>query len=301
MVRGHATDLFGEDFLRRIEALGLLAKRAGGSVGASMHPARSLGDGLDFADHRAYSPGDDPRFLDWPYYARMGRLLVRRFHQHSDAEVAILLDRSGSMAPPGQPGAFDHARRLAAALAYVAMASGSRVRIVPFSDSAHPALVTGRDRAKILAVLEYLQALEPAGQVDWKHMSRSLDSAIEPGSLVLLLSDLLCEPAAFQDSLRRLRGERGQRERVVLHTWAREDARAELDGPLRLHDAETGEEILLDATPALREACRHAWDNARSALKRACRREGVVYVTAGSDETLEAIVLRSLRIAGVVG
>ena len=127
--------LFGDEFLRRLQRLGLIAKRIRAvSAGPGQRRSRRLGDGLEFADHRAYAPGDDIRFLDWPYYARMERLLLRLFHEHSEGAVSLLLDSSASM-QLGELCKFDYARRTAAALAYVAMASLDRVRVLPFAET----------------------------------------------------------------------------------------------------------------------------------------------------------------------
>ncbi|RPI63335.1 MAG: DUF58 domain-containing protein, partial [Planctomycetaceae bacterium] len=72
-----------ERFLARLERLALIAKRLA-AQGVGPRRSRRLGDGLEFADHRDYSPGDDPRFIDWPYYARMEKLLLRLFHEHGE-------------------------------------------------------------------------------------------------------------------------------------------------------------------------------------------------------------------------
>ncbi|MCK4601697.1 MAG: DUF58 domain-containing protein, partial [Phycisphaerae bacterium] len=121
MAKKRTYEFFDEAFLARLERLHLIAKRMAARGPSGPRRSRRLGDGLEFADHRAYAPGDDIRFIDWPYYARMERLLLRLFHEHSESDVAILFDASASMAPGGVMEKFDYARRAAAALAYVAM------------------------------------------------------------------------------------------------------------------------------------------------------------------------------------
>src|SRR5215212_6431099 len=120
--------LFDPQFLARLEDLALVARRRRAGAGAGQAGGRKLGDGLEFADHREYVPGDELRYLDWHAYARLGRLFIRMFHQHTDRVVHILIDCSASMesgAGEGRagtaPSKFDHARRIAAALAYLAL------------------------------------------------------------------------------------------------------------------------------------------------------------------------------------
>src|SRR5512140_2366958 len=88
-----------EDFLARLERLHLVAKHVASRWSAGQRRSHRMGDGLEFADHRDYAGGDDIRFIDWPFYARMEKLLLRLFHEHSESDVAIMLDASGSMSP----------------------------------------------------------------------------------------------------------------------------------------------------------------------------------------------------------
>ena len=92
-----------------------------------------MGGGIEFADHREYSPGDDLRYLDWNVFARHDELLLKRFQEEEDLHVYIFLDLSRSM-EFGQPSKFDLARQLAAALAYIALADLDRVAVLAFSE-----------------------------------------------------------------------------------------------------------------------------------------------------------------------
>ena len=132
MAKRNRHEFFDEGFLARLERLHLAGKHVAARERGGSRRSRRVGDGLEFADHRAYAPGDDVRFIDWPYYARMEKLLLRLFHEHSESEVGILLDASGSMAPAGSREKFHYALRAAAALTFVAMGGLERVVIVPF-------------------------------------------------------------------------------------------------------------------------------------------------------------------------
>ena len=91
-----------------------------------------LGGGIEFADHREYTPGDDFRYLDWNVFARHDELLLKRFQEEEDLHVYLLLDCSRSMAF-GDPPKFDYARQVAAALGYIALADLDRVAVVAFA------------------------------------------------------------------------------------------------------------------------------------------------------------------------
>ncbi len=89
--------LFDSEFLKRLEYLSLISKRVFRGQLLAQRRTKQLGGGIEFADHREYTSGDDLRYLDWNIYARYGDLLLKRFQEEEDLHVYILLDVSPSM------------------------------------------------------------------------------------------------------------------------------------------------------------------------------------------------------------
>lgn len=290
--------LFDAAFLARLESLRLAGKRLaerGRLPGPRL--GRRLGDGLEFADHRDYAPGDDPRYVDWPYFGRMERLLVRLFHEHVEAVVTILLDASGSMAVGEGVSKFDCACQAAAALAYVAMGGLERVRIVAFGDRPRECLLTGRDRRRILSVLDWLSRLAPAGGTD---LLPAVDPGrqIPPGGPVLLISDLLDCQEALAPALASLRAAR--HDLAVLHVLHPDDAAPPHRGAVLLHDAEETAAIELTITDAVRRQYRRAWEAFLAGCLRTCRRQGATYLPVHTDQPLDRMLLDGMRRAGLL-
>lgn len=298
MADGNQRGLFDEEFLVRLQQLHLIAKRLAGRGATGQQRSRRLGDGLEFADHRLYAPGDDIRFIDWPYYARMERLLLRMFHEHSEAPVAILLDASASMAPGGRTEKFDYARRVAAALAYVAIASLRRVTIQPFAEELAEAMHTGRNRGQIFQVLGFLAALPARGGTEFGRCAERLAGQFEPGGTVLVLSDLLDCGEGLSDGLARLRYR--DCDASVLHVYTPSEAWPDSTGPSLLQQAETGERMALQITQAIRESYRRQWRQFQAACQRTCLSRGATYVATSTDLPFDRLVLQTLRRAGVV-
>jgi uncharacterized protein (DUF58 family) len=304
-------DIFDQDFLSLLERLHLLAKRLAGGPAAGQRRSRRLGDGLEFADHRDYAAGDDIRFINWPYYARMEKLLLRMFHEHSDQGVFILLDCSASMgsgkgdrhrfqtakSEPVPFSKFDYARRTAAALAYVAMGGLERVVVQPFAQELGTPLHTGRNRAQILTVLDYLSALEPDGLTDLPRCVERLVARRDFGGSVLILSDLLDCGDQLSDALACLRP---RCEPTVIHLFGPEDAEPAISGQVQLQHAETAREMNLDVTAELLESYRLRWQEFRQACEHAVRSRGGTYVSAPTSLPFEKLVLGTLRKAGVL-
>src|SRR5437868_10830909 len=130
--QGTPSALFDSGFLQKIEYLSLVSRRVFRGQLLAQRRTKQLGGGIEFADHREYTPGDDFRYLDWNVYARFDELLLKRFQEEEDLHVYILLDCSRSMAF-GAPPKFDFARQVAAALAYIALADLDRLAVVAFS------------------------------------------------------------------------------------------------------------------------------------------------------------------------
>jgi uncharacterized protein (DUF58 family) len=289
--------LFDSAFVARLEQLHLMAKRLSGRASAAtLRRSRRLGDGLEFADHRAYAPGDDVRFLDWTAYARTDRLLRRLFHEHSEADVVILLDVSASMG--AEQATFDYARRTAAALAYVSATSLERVRLVPLSEGLQTSMTTGRRAEGMGEVLTFLSGLSSGGRTDLSGSVGEFVGRLAQPATVLLISDLLDCQEQLPDALTKL--QQARCDVTVVHVISPQDAAGHSDGAVSLQAVEDGGRLDLDITDDLRTAYRECWESFIETCRRSCLSRQSVYVGASTDEPFEKLVLESLRRAGVL-
>ncbi|MBS3820954.1 MAG: DUF58 domain-containing protein, partial [Phycisphaerae bacterium] len=291
-----AFEPFDEAFLRRLQELHLLAKRLASGRRPGSHRSHAVGDGLEFADHRAYAPGDDVRFVDWPYYARMEKLLLRLFHEHSESDVAVLLDASASMGTEADT--FVYALRVAAALAYVGMGGGRRVILQPFDATLREPLRTARNREAVVEVLDYLRAQQPIGTTDLLDAAVRFAAGRPTCDTVIVISDMYGCEAHLADALARLA--RPGCQLSVLHLFAPGDAEPRLAGPLQLRDAETQGELTVHATPELMESYGRQWQQRCQRLRGDCLRCQATYVAARTDLSFERLMLTTLRQAGVL-
>src|SRR6185436_7536667 len=154
--------LFDSDFLKKLEYLSIVSRRVFRGSLLAQRRTLQFGSGIEFADHREYSAGDDVRYLDWNVYARHGDLLLKRFQEEEDLHVYFLLDCSRSMAY-GDPAKFDLARQVTAALAYIALADLDRIAVVAFAADIVADFPLTRGKARILTLLKFLENLRPQG------------------------------------------------------------------------------------------------------------------------------------------
>src|SRR5215468_3206088 len=93
-----STPLFDDEFQRKLEMLALVSRRIFAGRLRAERRSKKKGSGVEFADHRDYTAGDDFRTIDWNVYQRFGRLLVRLYEEEEDLSIYLIVDCSSSMA-----------------------------------------------------------------------------------------------------------------------------------------------------------------------------------------------------------
>src|SRR5690242_6698871 len=153
--------VFDEAFLRQLERLLLLMRSPvrGGLKGGRRSVKR--GQSVEFADFRDYTLGDDLRQLDWNVFARLEKLFVKLFVEEEDVTITFLLDASASMAS-GTPSKLQFAKRAAAALGYIGLASEDRVAIASLGGRAARRQLALRGSGRVFRLLSALSAIGTA-------------------------------------------------------------------------------------------------------------------------------------------
>src|ERR1700726_3304531 len=149
--------LLDREFLKTLEQVTLLCRtNLSGAVGPE-HRSRTRGPGMEFADYRRYSFGDDPRSLDWSAYLRLGKLFMKIYETELHIPVRILLDRSESMdCVSAAESKFIYAQRLAATFTYLALLHLDTAAVIPFGDALKKPLIVSGGRDRFWSVLEFL-------------------------------------------------------------------------------------------------------------------------------------------------
>jgi uncharacterized protein (DUF58 family) len=287
--------LFDEGFMSRLEYLEIVAKRAFRGSHAGIRHSRRLGAGLEFADHRRYSPGDDFRHIDWNVYARLGKLLLRLYEEEEDLTVYLLVDSSASMGL-GDGAKFDQARRLAAALAHISLANLDRVSLVSFGDTITERFLPSRGKAQIFSILRFLSELEANGTTRMEEAFKSFVHQTPRRGLAIVLSDLYNQDD-YDASLNVLRFHGF--EPIVLHLLDERELNPRLRGDIELIDCETGEQRRLTLTPKVIERFQRAHVQWCDDIETFCRQKQVVYYRASVQTAFDDLVLGLLQAGGL--
>jgi uncharacterized protein (DUF58 family) len=289
---------FAQDFLNKLETLRLRARRRylGRRKGTHLSPRR--GNSLEFADFRSYTPGDDPRMVDWGLYARTDRLYIKVFHEEDDLFGYLFVDASASMACPEEDRKFAAATRLALALCYVILSGDDSVRLHRLAADRSEESPFYYGRRRMLEAQEFLERTPPSGALDLKTaLPRSLRALRRPGKGILI-SDLLMSPQDFQAGLNLLLA--ANLDMLVIQTLGPGELSPEPFGVERLVDAETGSEADCRFDARARGVYLENLGRHRRDVRSICHRAGVQYAFYDVSTDLEDFVLTELPALGLL-
>jgi len=299
MQAGEPGDVFDDAFLARLELLQVIARRLFRGRQRAERKTRKVGSGLEFADHREYSPGDDIRNLDWNVLMRLGQSLIRLYEEDEDLPIRVAIDVSASMMTSGG-GKLRYAQQIAAALAYVGLANLDRVGLTCMSRKVHTSLPAVRGKGRIFRVFEFLRQAPRGGPTDLRAAcSRLAAESVQPG-LTIVLSDFYDMDGAF-DGLNLLRFRK--HEPVAIQVLDPVEVHPELSnlrGDVSLLDCEGGEARDVTLSPATLRAYAEAHERFCQTLASNCRARGIPYFRAEVDQPFDELVLRMFRLGGLL-
>ncbi len=183
-----STDLFDTEYLKKLEYLELIARRLVFGRQQAQRLSVRKGASIEFKDFREYTPGDDPRTIDWSVYARLGEVVVKLYRQEEELDLWILLDCSGSM-KFGEPDKFDQARKITGALAYIGMSNMDSASVMPFAESLHDGRIRLRGRGQVFRLLDYLGQLTTSKTTNLHEAVRAFVARVRRPGLITIISD----------------------------------------------------------------------------------------------------------------
>jgi len=279
----HRLDLLDPADVARLGGVEIVARGVVEGFLAGLHRSPFRGFSVEFTEHRAYQPGDEPRYLDWRMLARSDRLFVKQFEEETNLRAMILVDASRSMAWRGDPARLTkraYADRLAAALALILLRQRDATGLITFDEVVRqviPARVKSGQWSRLVRGL--LDTPDGDGTAAEGALRRIADLLRRRG-LVILVSDLLFDRDLALTALRYLR--HGGHQVIVFHLM--DPAEVELGGPpeVRFRDPESSASVVVRP----RELARVYAETVRreiAAWRATCRRHGIAYHPVQTD------------------
>jgi uncharacterized protein (DUF58 family) len=288
-----AASLIDPVTLMRIKSLQIRARVVVEGFLKGIHRSPYHGFSVEFSEYREYTPGDDPRYLDWRLYARSDRYYVKRFEDETNVRCYLVVDTSRSMGYRSGPySKSEYARTAAATVAYFLTMQRDAVGLILFEDKITeylPARYRPGQLRRLMASLER----EPTGHAT--NLIEPLDqiaATMRKRGLVILVSDLLAPIDKLETSLSCLRS-RGH-EVIILRVLDPQEMHFSFAMPAMFHDVESGREIYVDPGAAKEHYVRRFEAHAAS-IARSCVDLGIEYESVTTDRPLELVLFDLLR------
>ncbi|MEM6330827.1 MAG: DUF58 domain-containing protein [Planctomycetota bacterium] len=265
------------EVIQQIKRLDLRAQFIVKGFMQGMHASPFHGFSVEFSEHRKYTPGDDPKDIDWLAYAKTDRYYVKKFEAETNITGYLAMDLSASMAYTHRQELtkFDYAVCLAAALTYLMISQNDPVGLVTFGQKITNSLPPKSKRQQVGTVLSLLANLKPEGETDIANSLTQLAAMLKHASLVMLFSDLLNDPDAVIPALRRLR--HGGHDVILFHILDEAEVEFPFHGLVELEDPETKQKLEIDAD-GFRADYRAEVASFRDAFREECFKSGIDYV-----------------------
>ena len=194
------------DTLASISGLDLVAKTVVDGFVAGLHRSPDFGFSQEFAEYRAYTPGDDLRHVDWNVFARTDRCYLKRYRGETNSQLLVLLDTSASMAYGSQAvHKLDFARFVAASLCYLANVQRDAAGLIVFDEDISNYVAPSTRQGQLFRLLHAIEKAEPGTRTDFVKPFFHFQNYLHRRGIVAVLSDFYEKPEIIVATVEPLR------------------------------------------------------------------------------------------------
>lgn len=279
------------EILSRIKGMELRARTVVEGFLSGLHRSPYTGFSIEFAEYRQYTPGDDPRHIDWKVFGRSDRFYVKQYEDETNLQCNILLDLSGSMAgtsgrhQPARISKFDYGRYLAASLAYFIFQQRDALGLLAYDDEVRLQIPAKFRPGHLLNLLRELETLQPgAGRGSNLRVLHQVAEGMKRKGMVILISDFFCDLSPLASAFEHLRF-RGH-DVIALQVMDDFELNFEFNRLTRFVGWEN-EPALLGMPQALREQYLRNLQAHQSELKRICGLNRIDYAVLRTSQPLD--------------
>jgi len=287
------------EVLASISSLDLLAKTVVDGFVAGLHRSPDFGFSQEFAEYRAYTPGDDLRHIDWNLFARTERCYLKRYRGETNSQLTVLLDASNSMQyTSGPPSKMDYARYLAAALFYLSIHNQrDAAGLIVFDEDVREYIRPSTRPGQLVRLFAGLEQTAPQARTNFAKPLQHFQNALHRRGIAIIISDFYEKPEMIIQDIASLRF-RGN-EVILFHILDPQEIRPAMKASALLVDLETDQriEVIPEYT---RTAYRARIDAHIEQLRSLARGAGMDYQLLVTDQPLDRALREylTLRLAG---
>lgn len=257
------------------------------------HKSPYHGFSVEFAEHRAYGPGDEIRHLDWKLYGKTDRYYIKRYEEETNLRSYLILDTSRSMTfKSGPVSKLDYASYLTAALAYLMLHQRDGIGLVLFHKTIQRFVPPRSNPGHVNSILRQLDRIEPGPETNLGPVLNTLAERIKKRGLIVLISDLFDDPEAVLHGLKHFH--HNKQEVIVFQILDRQELEFQFSTRTRFVDLESG--LRLTTEPwQIRSAYTTLMEELQNTYRRRCRERNMDYVPLVTDQPLDRALNEYLR------
>jgi uncharacterized protein (DUF58 family) len=282
------------DVVAHVATMELRARLVVEGFMTGLHKSPYHGFSVEFTEHRPYMPGDEIKRIDWKAYGKTDRFFIKQFEEETNLKSTIVLDASGSMgfSSGGRINKLQYASYTAAALSYLMIEQRDAVGLAVFDETVRVSLAPRATRTHLKQVWKELEHATPGRQTRTAAALHHVAESLTRRGLVIILSDLLDDPAAVITAFKHFR-HKGN-EVIVMQVLDPLERSFAFEGDAVFRDLETREEIMSQPWH-IRESYRDAMHEFIERYRRECRENAVDYVLLDTATPFDRALMEYLH------
>lgn len=228
--------------LAGLSSLDLVARTVVEGFVAGLHRSPDFGFSQEFAEYRAYTPGDDLRHVDWNVFARTEKAYLKRYRGETNTEVSVLLDASASMSfRSGTVSKLEYSKFLASALVYLAHLQRDSTGLIVFHDQVEKFVPPSSRQGQLIRLLHAIEHASPGKRTNFEQPFFELQRFLKRRGINILISDLLADAETIIKIVEPLRFQGN--DVILFHIVDPEELEPKIGEPVLLVDMETDDAL----------------------------------------------------------
>ena len=256
------------------------------------HRSPYHGFSVEFAEHRAYGPGDEIRHIDWKLFGKTERLYVKRYEEETNLRAHIILDTSRSMLyKSGKVSKLNYANSLAASLSYLMINQQDAAGLIQFSNKIDTFIPPKSKPSHLNIILTQLDDHKTGEDTKIETVLHQMAERIDKRGIVILISDLLDDPVEVMNGLKHFRHK--QQEVIVFHILDPKEITFDFKERIRFRDLESKAEIITDPR-LLKKSYQENFKTFMNFYKKNCGKHRIDYIPISTDQPLDTALTEYL-------
>jgi uncharacterized protein (DUF58 family) len=282
------------DVVAQLASMELRARLVVEGFMTGLHKSPYHGFSVEFTEHRPYTPGDEPKRIDWKAYGKTERYFIKQFEEETNLRTSIILDASGSMgfASRARLTKLQYASYIGAALGYLMVEQRDAVGLTVFDEGMRTTITPHGTRTHLKQIWKELEHARPGRKTQTAAALHRVADALTRRGLVIILSDLFDRPEEVITAFKHFR-HKGN-EVIVMQILDPFERSFAFDGDAVFRDLETGDELMSQPWH-IRESYQEAMRSFVGRYERECRDNAIDYVLLDTATPFDRALMEYLH------